>query len=165
MSTSSPQDWEGETSILSLFQELKDLNFKPDSSTYSIAIICYVEDEDIKEACVRHNKIIEMLSLKIGEIDAAMMLVRDCLGNVTSGPMAFKYTLTILHACKSGAEKVMEVLNEMMQEGLPPDNIICSAIISGMCKYGTIEEARKVFANLRTLKLLTEANTTCMMKY
>ena len=58
-----------------------------------------------------------------------MMLVRDCLGNVTSGPMAFKYTLTILHACKSGAEKVMEVLNEMMQEGLPPDNIICSAII------------------------------------
>ncbi|XP_022746605.1 pentatricopeptide repeat-containing protein At4g20740 [Durio zibethinus] len=158
---------------LSLFQEMKDLNFKPDSSTYSIAIICYVEDEDIKEACVCHNKIIEMSCVpsidayyslakglcQIGEIDAAMMLVRDCLGNVTSGPMAFKYTLTILHACKSGAEKVMEVLNEMMQEGLPPDNIICSAIISGMCKYETVEEARKVFANLRTRKLLTEANT------
>ncbi|XVF24230.1 hypothetical protein REPUB_Repub13aG0109800 [Reevesia pubescens] len=157
---------------LSLFQEMKDLNFKPDSSTYSIAIICYVEEEDIEEACVCHNKIIEMSCVpsvdayyslakglcKIGEIDAAMMLVRDCLGNVTSGPLAFKYTLTILHACKSGAEKVMEVLNEMMQEGCPADNVICSAIISGMCKYGTIEEARKVFANLRTRKLLTEAN-------
>ncbi|KAL1166290.1 hypothetical protein V6Z11_A06G187100 [Gossypium hirsutum] len=135
---------------LSLFQEMKDLNFEPDSSTYSNAIICYVEDENIKEACICHNKIIEMSRVpsidayysltnglcKIGEIDAAMELVRDCLG----------------------AEKVMEVLNEMMQEGLPPDNIICSAIISGMCKYRTIEEARKVFANLRTRKLLTEAN-------
>ncbi|MBA0811295.1 hypothetical protein Gohar_003210 [Gossypium harknessii] len=157
---------------LSLFQEMKDLNFEPDSSTYSNAIICYVEDENIKDACICHNKIIEMSCVpsidayysltnglcKIGEIDAAMMLVRDCLGNVTNGPMEFKYALTVLHACKSGAEKVMEVLNEMMQEGLPPDNIICSAIISGMCKYRTIEEARKVFANLRTRKLLTEAN-------
>ncbi|MBA0662805.1 hypothetical protein Goklo_006874 [Gossypium klotzschianum] len=157
---------------LSLFQEMKDLNFEPDSSTYSNAIICYVEDENIKDACICHNKIIEMSCVpsidayysltnglcKIGEIDAAMMLVRDCLGNVTNGPMEFKYALTVLHACKSGAEKVMEVLDEMMQEGLPPDNIICSAIISGMCKYRTIEEARKVFANLRTRKLLTEAN-------
>ncbi|KAK6256025.1 hypothetical protein QUC31_017731 [Theobroma cacao] len=42
-----------------------------------------------------------------------------------------------------GAEKVIEVLNEMMQEGFPPDNIICSAIISGTCKYRTMEEARK----------------------
>ncbi|PPD90180.1 hypothetical protein GOBAR_DD12871 [Gossypium barbadense] len=142
---------------LSLFQEMKDLNFEPDSSTYSNAIICYVEDENIKEACICHNKIIEMSRVpsidayysltnglcKIGEIDAAMVLVRDCLGNVTNGPMEFKYALTVLPACKSGAEKVMEVLNEMMQEGLPPDNIICSAIISGMCKYRTIEEARK----------------------
>ncbi|XVE69530.1 hypothetical protein DITRI_Ditri09bG0159400 [Diplodiscus trichospermus] len=158
---------------LSLFQEVKDLNFKPDSSTYSIAIICYVEDEDIKEACVCHNKIIEMSCVpsvdayyslakglcKIREIDASIMLVRDCLGNVTSGPMTFKYALTILLACKLGAEKVMEVLNEMVQDGLPLDNIICSAIIYGMCKYVTIEEARKVFANLRSRKLLTEANT------
>ncbi|KAK6234447.1 hypothetical protein QUC31_006853 [Theobroma cacao] len=158
---------------LSLFQEMKGLNFEPDSSTYGTAIICFVEDENIKEACVCHNNIIEMSCVpsidayyslakglcKIGEIDAAMMLVRDCLGNVTNGPMAFKYALTVLHACKSGAETVTEVLNEMMQEGWPPDNIIYSAIISGMCKYGTIEEARKVFANLRTRKLLTEANT------
>ncbi|OMO62093.1 hypothetical protein CCACVL1_23032 [Corchorus capsularis] len=158
---------------LSLLQEMKDLNFEPDSSTYSIGIMCYVENEEIKEACICHNKIIEMSCVpsvdaycslanglcKIGEIDAAMMLVRECLGNVTSGPMTFKYALTIVHACKSGAEKVMEVLNEMMQEGWPPDNIICSAIIFGMCKHGTIEEARKVFANLRTRKLLTEGNT------
>ena len=27
-----------------------------------------------------------------------------------------------------------------------------------MCKYGTIEEARKVFSNLRDRKLLTKAN-------
>ena len=48
---------------------------------------------------------------KTREIDAAMMLVRDCLANVTSGPMEFKYTLSVVHACKSGgAEKVIEVL-------------------------------------------------------
>ena len=46
----------------------------------------------------------------------------------------------------------------MMQQGCPPDDVICSAIISGMCKYGTIEEARKVFSNLRERKVLTEAN-------
>ncbi|KAK1557361.1 hypothetical protein Q3G72_023161 [Acer saccharum] len=70
---------------------------------------------------------------KIGEIDAAMMLVRDCLGNVASGPIKFKYTLTILHVCRSGdVEK---------------------------CKYETLEEARKVFTNLRERKLLREAST------
>ncbi|CAK8532524.1 unnamed protein product [Lathyrus sativus] len=94
---------------------------------------------------------------EIGEIDEAMMLVRDCLGNVASGPMEFKYCLTILHICKSNdAEKVINVLNEMMQQGCSLGNVVCSAIISGMCKYGTIEEARKVFSNLRERKLLTE---------
>ncbi|XP_048235737.1 pentatricopeptide repeat-containing protein At4g20740 [Ricinus communis] len=159
---------------LSLFSEMKDLNCEPDSNTYSIAVICFVEDGNIQEACVCHNKIIEMSSVPsvaaycsltkglcdIGEIDEAMMLVRDCLGNVTSGPMEFKYTLTVLHVCRSGdAEKVIEVLNEMMHENCPPNEVILSAIISGMCKHGTLEEARKVFTNLRERKLLTEAKT------
>ncbi|KAJ6702894.1 ATPASE EXPRESSION PROTEIN 3 [Salix viminalis] len=158
---------------LSLFGEMEDLN-KPDSTTYSIAIICFVEDGNIQEACVSHNKIVEMLCVPSvaaycslakglcdnGEIDAAMMLVRDCLASVESGPMEFKYTLTILHACKTGgAEKVIDVLNEMMQEGCTPNEVIYSAIISGMCKHGTIEEARKVFTDLRQRKVLTEAKT------
>ncbi|KAF7824644.1 pentatricopeptide repeat-containing protein [Senna tora] len=159
---------------LSLFDEMNGSTCTPDSSTYSIAILCYVDLGEIQEACACHNKIIEMSCIpsvaaytclsnglcRIGEIDAAMMLVRDCLANVMSGPMEFKYTLTILHACKSNdAEKVIEVLNEMMQEGCPPSDIICCAIISGMSKHGTIEEARKVFTNLGERKLLTEANT------
>lgn len=159
---------------LYLFGEMRGLNFEVNSSSFSIAILCYVESGDILEACECHNKIIEMSEVpsvaaynyltkglcKIGEIDAAMMLVRDCLGNVASGPMEFKYALTILHVCRSGeAEKVIEVLNEMMQEGCPPNEVICSAIIAGMCKHGTLEEAREVFTNLRERKLLTEANT------
>ena len=158
---------------LSLFDDIKDSNFKPDSSTYSNANICFVEVGDVQEACACYNKIIEMCQLpsvaayrslvkglcKSEEIDAAIMLVRDCLANVTSGPMEFKYTLTILHACKSGnAEKVIDVLNEMMQEGCTPDEVTYSALISGMCKHGTLEEARKVFSNMRERKLLTEAN-------
>lgn len=158
---------------LSLFGEMKDLN-KPDSTTYSIAIICFVEDGNIQEACVSHNKIVEMFCVPSvaaycslakglcdnGEIDAAMMLVRDCLASVESGPMEFKYSLTILHACKTGgAEKVIDVLNEMMQEGCTPNEVIYSAIISGMCKHGTFEEARKVFTDLRQRKILTEAKT------
>ena len=141
--------------------------------TYSIAIECFVEIGDIEKACLCYNKIMEMSLVpsvaaycalakglcKTGDIDAAMMLVRDCLANVTSGPMEFKYTLSVVHACElGGAEKVIEVLNEMMQHGCPPNEVIYFAIISGMCKYGTIEEARKVFLNLRHRKLLTEAN-------
>ncbi|KAL6959032.1 hypothetical protein U1Q18_048806 [Sarracenia purpurea var. burkii] len=158
---------------LSLFQELKASEFEPDSSTYSNAIKCFAEVGDMQEACTCYNKIKEMASVpfidayyslvkglcKIGEIDAAMMLIRDCLANVTSGPLEFKYTLTLLHVCKSNdAEKVIEVIDEMMQLGCPPDDIIYSAIISGMCKHGTLEEARKVFSNMRERKLLTEAN-------
>lgn len=158
---------------LSLFREMKNFKFEPDSSSYSVAIICLVEDGEIKEACSCHNKIIEMSCVpslpaysslarglcKIGEIDAAMMLVRDCLSNVTSGPLEFKYTLTILHICRPGnADKVIEVLNELMQEGCSLNEVIYSAIISGMCKHGTLEEARKVFTNLREHKLLTEAD-------
>lgn len=96
---------------------------------------------------------------KIGEIDAAFTLVRDCLGNVTDGPMEFKYSLTIIHACKScNADNVIEILSEMMQQGFPPDDFIYSAIVYGMCNYGTIEEARKVFSSMRDRKLITEAN-------
>ncbi|XP_075666646.1 pentatricopeptide repeat-containing protein At4g20740 [Castanea sativa] len=159
--------------VISLFDEVKESDFEPDSLTYSIAIECFVEIGDIEKACLCYNKIMEMSLVpsvaaycalakglcKTGDIDAAMMLVRNCLANVTSGPMEFKYTLSVVHACKSGgAEKVIEVLNEMMQQGCPPDEVIYSAIIFGMCKYGTIEEARKVFLNLRDRKLLTEAN-------
>ncbi|GLT27350.1 hypothetical protein SLA2020_023560 [Shorea laevis] len=156
---------------LSLFGEIKDSDLMPESSTYSIAIMCYVEDQDIQEACLCHNKIVEMSCVpsvdaycslarglcKIGEIDAAMLLVRDCLANVSSGPMAFKYTLAVINACRSGAEKVMEVMDEMLQEGCLLDDVICSAVISGMCKHGTIEKAREVFTNLVKRKLLTEA--------
>ncbi|KAK4858027.1 hypothetical protein QYF36_009891 [Acer negundo] len=93
------------------------------------------------------------------------MLVRDCLGNVASGPIKFKYTLTILHVCRSGdVEKMIEVLNEMMQECCLPDEVICSDIISGMCKYGTPEGARKVFTNLRERKLLREASTILVVR-
>ncbi|KAH9774301.1 pentatricopeptide repeat-containing protein [Citrus sinensis] len=159
---------------LYLFGKMRGLNLEVNSLSFSIAIQCHVESGDILEACECHNKIIEMSQVpsvaayncltkglcKIGEIDAAMMLVRDCLGNVASGPTEFKYALTILHVCRSGeAEKIIEVLNEMTQEGCPPNEVICSAIISGMCKHGTLEEARKVFTNLRERKLLTEANT------
>ncbi|KAL9424337.1 hypothetical protein AB3S75_036260 [Citrus x aurantiifolia] len=159
---------------LYLFGEMRGLNLEVNSLSFSIAIQCHVESGEILEACECHNKIIEMSQVpsvaayncltkglcKIGEIDAAMMLVRDCLGNVVSGPTEFKYALTILHVCRSGeAEKIIEVLNEMTQEGCPPNEVTCSAIISGMCKHGTLEEARKVFTNLRERKLLTEANT------
>jgi pentatricopeptide repeat protein len=159
---------------LSLFDEIKSSDLKPDSSTFNTAILCLVDRGEIKEACECHNKIIEMSCIpsvaayycltkglcEIGEIDEAMMLVRDCLGNVTNGPMEFKYCLTIIHICKSkDAEKVIDVLNEMMQQGCPLDSVVCSAIISGMCKYGTIEEARNVFSNLRERKLLTESDT------
>ncbi|KAM5551998.1 pentatricopeptide repeat-containing protein [Rosa sericea] len=158
---------------LSLFDEMKGFDFQPDSSTYSSAIMCYIEEGDLHEACACHNKIIEMSFVpsiaayrslatglfNVGEIDAVMLLVRDCLASVTSGPTTFKYSLTVLHACRSNnAEKVIDVLNEMMQQGCPPDHVIYSAIISGMCKHGTIEEARKIFSNLKERKLITEAN-------
>ncbi|KAL5543653.1 hypothetical protein UlMin_007437 [Ulmus minor] len=164
----------GYFSVLSLFNEMKDLNIQPDSSTYSVAITCFVEDGDIHEACECYNMIIQMSCVpsiaaycslarglcKLGEIDAATMLVRDCLASVSSGPMEFKYTLTIIHACKScNAEKVIEVLDEMMQQGCPLDDLICCAIVSGISKYGTIEEARKIFLMLRERKLMSEANT------
>ncbi|KAK4587526.1 hypothetical protein RGQ29_018795 [Quercus rubra] len=131
--------------VISLFNEVKESNFEPDSLTYSIVIECFVEIGDIEKACLCYNKIMEMSLVpsvaaycalakglcKTGDIDAAMML--------------FKYTLSIVHACKSGdAEKMIKV--------------IYSAIISNMCKYGTIEEARKVFSNLRDRKVLTKAN-------
>ncbi|KAK0574242.1 hypothetical protein LWI29_020297 [Acer saccharum] len=132
---------------LSLYGEMNDLNLELDSSTYNIAIQCFVETEDIQEACACHNEIIVMYHVptvaaycslakglcKIGEIDSAMI--------------------------SGDAEKVIEVINEMMQEGCHPDEVICSTIISGMCKNGTLEEARKVFTNLRERQLLWEAST------
>lgn len=157
---------------LSLFEEINNSKFEPDSTTYSHAISCLVDLDDIKEACLWYNKIKEMdwvpsvaayLSLvkglcKIGEIDAAISLVQDCLANITSGPMEFKYALSIIHVCKFDAGKVLEVINEMLEEGCLPDEIIYCAVIYGMSKHGTIEEARKVFLNMKEREFLTEAN-------
>ncbi|KAK2997949.1 hypothetical protein RJ639_025664 [Escallonia herrerae] len=158
---------------LVLFNELKNSNFEPDSSSFSIAVTCFTQIGDNQEAALCYNKIKEMslvpsldayLSLvkglcKAGEIDAAMTLICDCLANVTNGPMEFKYALAIIHVCKSNdSVKVIEVLNEMMQQGCPAEDVIYSAIIYGMCKHGTLDEARKVFSSMRERKLLTEAN-------
>ncbi|KAL5543655.1 hypothetical protein UlMin_007439 [Ulmus minor] len=46
--------------VLSLFNSMKHLNIQPDSSTYSVAITCFVEDGDIHEAGGCYNKIIQM---------------------------------------------------------------------------------------------------------
>ncbi|KAD5962006.1 hypothetical protein E3N88_13479 [Mikania micrantha] len=96
---------------------------------------------------------------KIGEIDSASVLVRECLANVTSGPREFMYFLRIVHTCRlDDANKVMVVINEMVHDGCQPDDVILCAVISGMCQYGTIEEARKVFSGMRECKMLTESD-------
>ena len=101
--------------MISLFDEVKESDFELDSLTYSIAIECFVEIADIAKACLCYNKIMEMSLVpfvaaycvlakglcKTGDIDATMTLVCDCLANVTSGPMEFKYTLFVIHAYKS----------------------------------------------------------------
>ncbi|KAL8210683.1 hypothetical protein R6Q57_005120 [Mikania cordata] len=164
----------GEVKIaLTLFQELKDLKMEPDLHTYSNAILCFVKNGDIHEACSCYNKIKEMslipsvdayVSLvkglcKVGEIDSASVLVRECLANVTSGPREFMYFLRIVHTCRlDDANKVMVVINEMVHDGCQPDDVIHCAVISGMCQYGTIEEARKVFSSMRECKMLTESD-------
>ncbi|XP_072958971.1 pentatricopeptide repeat-containing protein At4g20740 [Typha angustifolia] len=159
---------------LSLFDEMKgSKDFQPDSSTYSHIIRCFVDKGDVREACSCYNSMMKMswapsvsayCSLvkglsKIGEVDAAITLVKDCLGNVTNGPMEFKYTLTILNVCRSKRpEKVIDVLEEMIELGYPLEDIIYCAVIHGFCKYASSEEARKVFAVMRDRSLLTEAN-------
>ncbi|CAA7017626.1 unnamed protein product [Microthlaspi erraticum] len=160
---------------LSLFSEMKGFGFEPDSSSYSIAICCFVEKGEVEEACSCHEKITDMscvpsiaayLSLnkglsQIGEIDAVMIIVRECLGNVESGPMEFKYALRVCHVCKgsSNAEKVIEVVDEMKQQVVSINEVTYSAIIFGMCKHGTIKAAREVFAELKKRKVMTEAET------
>lgn len=158
---------------LILFHELKNSHFEPDLSSYNNGIRCFTEVGDIQEACSCYNMIKEMSLVpsneayyslakglcKTGDIDEAMMLIRDCLANVTSGPMEFKYSLAILHVCKKNdAEKVIEVLEEMMQQGMLLDEVIYSAIVGGMCIHGTIDEARKVFTYLKDCKIFTEAD-------
>ncbi|KAL0387898.1 UNVERIFIED_CONTAM: Pentatricopeptide repeat-containing protein [Sesamum radiatum] len=158
---------------LALFRELSDFGLVPDPSTYCNAILCYVEVEDVQEACTLYNRIKEMASVpsvaaysslvkglcKIGEIEPAMMLIRDCLAHVTNGPMEFKYSLTIIHVCKlNDAQKIVEVVNEMVEQGCRPNSVTYYAIIYGMCKHGTIEEARKVFSTMRVCKFLSEAD-------
>ncbi|KAF3794729.1 Pentatricopeptide repeat-containing protein [Nymphaea thermarum] len=158
---------------LSLFEEMKSSCFEPNSLTYSKVIDCLVDSGEILDACSYYNKIKAMswvptvasyCSLvkglcRSGEIMAALSLVQDCLGSVNSGPMVFKYTLTILHACKSGkSDKVIEVLDEMMQLDIPTGDIIYCAVIYGLCKHGTAEETRKVFAFMEKNKTITDAD-------
>lgn len=159
---------------LLLFEELKNTeNLKLDSCTYSLAITCFAEDGDVREACSYFNKmkqnnwtpsVATYSSLvrelcTMGEINAAMTLVKDCLGNISSGPMEFKYSLRVLDACRSGKpEKVIEVLNEMVEQGYPMEDIIYCTVIHGFCKYASSGEVRKVFEFMKKSNILTEAD-------
>lgn len=159
---------------LLLFEEMQGSDdCKPESCTYSHMIPCFVEEGNIEEACSCYNSMMKAewipsisayCSLvkglcKIGEINAAVSLVTDCLGNVENGPMEFKYTLTILEACRSKSpEKVMKVVDEMIELGYSVEEIIFCAIIYGFCKYATSTEARKVFSVMRDRNIISEAN-------
>ncbi|KAM0947864.1 putative tetratricopeptide-like helical domain superfamily [Dioscorea sansibarensis] len=133
---------------LSLFEEMQGSEeFQPDSATYDIMIQCFVDDGDVREgACSCYNKMKEMSSTpsvaaylclvkglcNIWEINAAITVVKDCLGNVENGPLKFKYTLTILNACRTGdPQKVIEILDEMIREGVVLEEIMYCAIIHG----------------------------------
>lgn len=159
---------------LILFEEMKNSDdLSPDSCTYSHIIPCFVEEGDVRGACSCFNSMQEMSWMpsvaaycslvqglcKIGEINAALSLVKDCLGNVTNGPMEFKYTLTVLNACRSkNPEKVIEILDEMMEQGYPLEDIVYCAIIHGFCKYASSGEARKVFTVMKDRRILSEAD-------
>jgi NADH:ubiquinone oxidoreductase subunit D len=87
---------------------------------------------------------------KMGEINTSISLVKDCLGNIENGPAEFKYTLTILEACRSKSlEKVINVVYEMIEVGCSMEEIVYFAIIYGFCKYASSTEARQVFTIMR----------------
>ncbi|KAG2640301.1 pentatricopeptide repeat-containing protein At4g20740-like [Panicum virgatum] len=159
---------------LLLFEEMQSsAHFKPDSFTYSHMIPCFVDEGNVEEACSCYNYMMKdnwtpsmpaycalVKGLcKIGEINAAISLVKDCLGNVENGPTEFKYTLTILEACRSKSpEKVINVVEEIIEVGCSMEEIIYSAIIYGFCKYASSTEARHVFTIMRDRNILSEAN-------
>ncbi|XP_037480464.1 pentatricopeptide repeat-containing protein At4g20740-like [Triticum dicoccoides] len=159
---------------LLLFEEMKASDdCEPESCTYSLMIPCFVDEGNIEEACSCYNSMmkaewIPSLSAyrslvkglcKIGEINAAVSLVPDCLGNVENGPMEFKYTLTVIEACRSkDPEKVMKVVVEMIELGYLIDELIFSAVIYGFCKYATSTRAREVFSVMRDRDIISEAN-------
>jgi pentatricopeptide repeat protein len=158
---------------LLLFEEMQgSVDYKPDSYTYSHMIPCFVDEGNVEEACSCYNSLMKANWIpsisaycalvnglcKTGEINAAISLVKDCLGNVENGPTEFKYTLTILEACGSKSpERVMKVVDEMLEVGCAMEDIIYSAIICGFCKYASSTEARKVFATMKDRKILSEA--------
>lgn len=149
---------------LSLLSEMRYYGFEPDSSSFSkLRLAALLRKGKSKRLVHVTTKLLRCpaflpsvpayLSIarglcRTGEIDSAMMLVRECLGSVESGPMEFKYALRVIHVCKGDkAEKVIEVLDEMKLEG---------SVIFGMCKHGSIDAAREVFAEIRDRKGLTE---------
>lgn len=159
---------------LLLFEEMQGSDdCKPGSCTYSHIIPCFVDEGNIEEACSCYNSMMKadwMPSIsaycalvkglcKIGEINAAVSLVKDCLGNVENGPMEFKYTLTIIEACRSKSpEKVIKVVDEMIELGYSLEEIIYYAIIYGFCKYASSTEARRVFSVMKDRNIISEAN-------
>ncbi|PUZ68643.1 hypothetical protein GQ55_2G045300 [Panicum hallii var. hallii] len=159
---------------LLLFEEMQSsVHFKPDSCTYSHMIPCFVDVGNVEEACSCYNSMMKENWIpsmpaycalvkglcKIGEINAAISLVKDCLGNVENGPTEFKYALTILEACRSKSpEKVINVVEEIIEVGCSMEEIIYSSIIYGFCKYASSTEARQIFTIMRERNILSEAN-------
>jgi pentatricopeptide repeat protein len=112
----------------------------------SIGKRVFVDERNVEEACSCYNSMLKESWIpsvpaycalvkglcKIREINAAISLVKDFLGNVENRSSEFKYTLTILEACRSKSpEKVISVMEDIIIVGYSMEEIIYSAIMYG----------------------------------
>ncbi|KZV19586.1 pentatricopeptide repeat-containing protein [Dorcoceras hygrometricum] len=155
-----------------IFKEMRERKYLIDRAIYGSLIEAYVADQKVGSACGLLKDMIDsgyradlaVYSTLIRGLCAAKLVERAYkLFQITIQEDLQPDFYTVNPILKSYAEKndageVCDVINEMIEEGCLPDSIIYSAVIFGMCKHGTIEEARKVFLNMREHNFLSEAD-------
>ncbi|KAF8642838.1 hypothetical protein HU200_067043 [Digitaria exilis] len=114
-----------------------------------------------------YNSVIENL-LKIKERNKALLLFEEMQSSVHYKPDSCTYSHMIPcfvdegnveEACSSKSpEKVISVVEEIIEVGCSMEDILYSAIIYGFCKYASSTEAGQVFTIMRDRNILSEAN-------
>ncbi|KAF4362537.1 hypothetical protein F8388_011364 [Cannabis sativa] len=101
----------------------------PNSETFNPIVVSYAEMKKMDEFC---ELLVQMKKLGSSVMDDfAKFWQWKCL-------RTGKSEVIIVY--------ILAVVSEMMQERCPPDDVVCSAVIFGMCKHDVIEEARKSVA-------------------
>ncbi|GLT66378.1 hypothetical protein SLA2020_387460 [Shorea laevis] len=160
---------------LMLFDEMLDLGHKPNPVTVLIMVsVCaclgynylgrkfhdFIIDSRIKVDANLQNALMDMYA-KCGELDTALNMFNDI--HPSERNVISWNVLISGYGTHGFGKKALELFSQMVQEGIEPDHMTFTSLLSACSHAGLIEEGRKCFADMKNFVTPHVKHYACMV--